>query len=184
MFDIDQLTIRQETSKDHDEVLEVVKSAFGELAMSDKTEHLLVERIRKSPEYVPELSLVAILDQSIIGHVILSKVKIIGEQGPHPSLALAPISVMPKAQGKGVGGHLIEAAHTTARHLGYRSIIVLGHARYFPKFGYQRASSFGISLPFDAPDENCFAIELQKGSLESVSGRVIYSKAFSFLPGQ
>ena len=63
--------------------------------------------------------------------------------------------------------------------MGYRSIVLLGHEKYYPKFGYQQADKFGIELPFDAPKENCMAIELTENGLKNVSGMVVYPKEFN-----
>ena len=68
--------------------------------------------------------------------------------------------------------------HKRAKELGYKSVVLLGHEKYYPRFGYSQADRFGIELPFDVPKENCMAIELTKNGLEGVSGVVEYSKEF------
>jgi predicted N-acetyltransferase YhbS len=105
-------------------------------------------------------------------------VKIKDGKNEFVSLALAPVSVLPEMQGKGVGTMLIEQAHQKARELGYKSIVLLGHEKYYPRFGYQQADTFGINLPFDVPKENCMAVELTKGGLDGVRGMVEYPKEF------
>jgi len=79
---------------------------------------------------------------------------------------------------KGIGGQLIEEAHRIAIELGYQSIILLGHEKYYPKFGYRPLHEFNITLPFDAPKENCMAIELFPNALSNKKGSVIYPKEF------
>jgi len=78
----------------------------------------------------------------------------------------------------GIGGKLIIQAHTIAKEKGYKSVILLGHEKYYPKFGYVIADKFGIELPFEAPKENCMAIELIEGGLKDVNGVVEYPKEF------
>lgn len=73
---------------------------------------------------------------------------------------------------------LIEQAHQKARELGYKSIVLLGQEKNYPRFGYQQADTFGINLPFDVPKENCMAVELTKGGLDGVRGMVEYPKEF------
>ncbi len=62
--------------------------------------------------------------------------------------------------------------------LGYRSVIILGHPDYYPRFGYKRADKFAIKLPFEAAPENCMAVELVEDGLKGVSGEVVYAKEF------
>lgn len=172
------LTIRQEEQADQSRVNEVVEAAFKTATFSDQTEHLLVQRLRQSTAFVPQLSLVAELEKNIVGHVLLTKIVIKEAQKSFPSLALAPVSVHPDFQRKGIGGQLIIAAHQVAKTLGFTSVVLLGYENYYPRFGYQKASDFKIALPFPAPDENCMAIELVEGALSEISGVVEYSKAF------
>lgn len=73
---------------------------------------------------------------------------------------------------------LILEALQKAKELGYRSVVVLGHPDYYPKFGFQKASLWGIKAPFEVPDAVFMAIELWEQALENVSGVVEYSRAF------
>lgn len=173
-----KIIIRQETAKDFPYVFELIKDAFKTEPFSDFTEQFLVERLRKSNAFIPELSMVAELEGEIIGHILLTKIKINTTNESFNSLALAPVSVKPAYQNKGIGGQLILQAHAKAIELGYKSVVLLGHQDYYPRFGYKKASKFGIKLPFDVPDENCMAIELVENGLAGVSGTVEYSKEF------
>lgn len=175
-----EITIRKERAEDYQATEQVVKRAFADMEFSDHKEHELVARIRKDSEaFVPELSLVAILpDEEIVGHILLSKVKIKGENQSTESLALAPVSVLPESQSKGIGKRMILRALELAKELGYGSVVVLGHPGYYPKFGFQKASAWGIRAPFDVPDEVFMAMELRAKALEGVSGVVEYSRAF------
>ena len=172
--------IRIERMEDYKKTEEVVRNAFQSEAFSDKKEHILVQRIRQSEAFVPELSLVAEnVKQEIVGHVLISKVKIVNDKQVAESLALAPVSVVPDYQNKGIGSQLIKAALTSAKNLGYQSVIVLGHQDYYPKFGFKKASTWRIKAPFDVPDEVFMALELTENSLAHVHGVVHYSEAFS-----
>ncbi|MDG4658313.1 N-acetyltransferase [Ectobacillus antri] len=172
------ITIRQETSADHVLTEQVVRSAFANAPYSDQSEHALVERLRKSDAFIPELSLVATDDEQIIGHILLTRAAIINEEKQTETLALAPVSVLPAFQGQGVGKKLIAKALEIAAQLGYHSVIVLGHSEYYPKFGFKRASTWNIKAPFDVPDEVFMALELEKDALSGVSGTVSYASAF------
>ena len=147
--------------------------------MSDHSEQYLVERLRNSEAFIPELSIVAEINQNIAGHILLTRIKVVNNKNEEfESLALAPVSVLPEYQGKGIGGKLIETAHKKAKELGFGSVILLGHENYYPRFGYEIAKKYGIKLPFEVPDENCMTIELIKGTLEGIEGTVVYPKAF------
>lgn len=173
------MTIRQENNNDYEAVFNLIEEAFRKEEFSDHKEQFLVERLRNSNTFIPELSLVAESDGKIIGHILLTKVHIKNEQTQFDSLALAPVSVLPAFQGKGIGSALIKKAHKIAIDLGHKSIVLLGHEDYYPRFGYQQANSFGITFPFDAPKENCMVIELVKNGLKRVQGVVAYPKEFS-----
>lgn len=176
------ITIREERTEDYTTTEQVVKSAFADMEFSHQREHELVAQIRKDSEaFIPELSLVAIhQDQNeIVGHILLSKIKIKQENQSTESLALAPVSVLPKYQRKGIGRMLILDALQKAKELGYRSVVVLGHPEYYSKFGFQKASLWAIQAPFEVQDEVFMATELREHALENVSGVVEYSRAFS-----
>ncbi|MCX6138563.1 MAG: N-acetyltransferase [Ignavibacteriales bacterium] len=172
------VTIRQEAPADYEAVQEIVRLAFLAAPHADGTEHLLVERLRKSKHFIPALSLVAEVDGRCVGHILFSTITIRSGNIVHESLALAPVSVLPDLQRTGIGGKLIGAGHAVARQLGCDSIILVGHAEYYPRFGYRPASTWGITSSFDVPDECFMALELVPGALSSVSGVVEYPAEF------
>ncbi|MGR3774394.1 GNAT family N-acetyltransferase [Bacillus paramycoides] len=172
------VTIRQEQQNDYSKTEEVVKQAFLNEEFSDKTEHELVSRIRKSDAFIPELSIVAV-DKEIVGHIMLSKITIEQDGTSVESLALAPVSVAPSHQKKGIGGKLIAAAIEKAKELGYGSVVVLGHQEYYPRFGFKKASDWNIKAPFEVPDEVFMVMELRENTLQGVEGIVQYSSAFA-----
>lgn len=173
------MIIREEQKSDFEAVAQLILNAFKDIPYSDHKEHLLVERLRSSNSYIPELSLVAEINGQIVGYILLTKISIINDDGDvFPSLALAPIAVLPEFQGKGIGGQLIQRAHEIASKMNYRSVVLLGHPDYYPRFGYKMAKTFGIRLPFYVPDENCMVIELQDSGLVNISGLVQYPNEF------
>ncbi|WP_312642012.1 N-acetyltransferase [Hydrogenoanaerobacterium sp.] len=166
--------IRQEKDSDMDEVYHVVKAAFENAPHTDHDEHNLVNRLRKSSAFIAELSLVAEYEREIVGYILFTKIKI----GTSILLALAPVAVLPAVQSKGIGGQLIRKGHEIACALGYNGCIVLGHAEYYPKFGYKNASFFHIKAPFEVPDDNFMAVEFKKDGLANIQGSVEYAKEF------
>ncbi|WP_300598836.1 N-acetyltransferase [Niabella sp.] len=166
--------IREEHSADATAISEVNEEAFGRADEAN-----LVDLLRNSSAFVPELSLVAEMDGTIVGHVLFTKIKIIDSFNHRfESLALAPIAVRSSFQRQGIGAALIRAGLHKAREIGYLSVIVLGHETYYPKFGFQPASRWNIQAPFDVPDEAFMAVELVECGLKMVSGIVVYAKEF------
>lgn len=169
-----KITIRPEEAADQSAIYALHAAAFGQ-----ENESRLVDLLRKSTHYIPELSIVGELSGDIIGHVLFTKLKIVGAGGQaFDTLALAPISVLPVLQYSGVGGQLIRYGLDAARQLGYGSVIVLGHEHYYPKFGFSPASAWGITTAYEVPGENFMAMELEPGALKGVSGRVVYPPEF------
>lgn len=164
--------IRQEQIKDYEAVHKVVELAFRDMEDSDHSEPFLVDQLRQTDAFIPELSLVAEVDEEIIGHILMTKVEIISENKSVTSLGLAPVSVLPEYQNRGIGSALIREAHKRATELGYGSVVLLGHKDYYPRFGYKQAIDFGIEFPFDVPHEYCMAIELCPESLKDVQGMI------------
>ena len=129
--------------------------------------------LRKGNSFVPELSLVAIKDNKIVGYILFTKIKI----GQCEELALAPLGILPEYQRQGIGGSLIKKGHKIAKKLGYHYSVVLGSKKYYMQFGYVQASNYGIQAPFEVPSENFMAIKLND-SMEEVKGTVEYAKEF------
>src|SRR3546814_12188358 len=114
-----KMNIRKEESKDYKEVFNLIENAFKNEEYTDHKEHFLVERLRNSESFVPELSLVAEIDGQIVGYILLTKIKIINDNLEETaSLALAPVAVLKKYQGKGIGGKLIQKARSEERRVG------------------------------------------------------------------
>lgn len=172
------IEIRRESIKDNNEVYKLVKEAFETAEHADGNEQDLVNKLRESESYIPELSLVALLDNKIVGHIMFTKMYIENENTRYQSLTLAPLAVDPKCQKTGIGGKLIREGLNLAKDLGYNSVSVLGSDKYYPRFGFEEASKFGVKAPFEVPSENFMAIELIEGSLKAVNGTVVYAKEF------
>lgn len=168
------IEIRQENEKDYEEIYKVIKVAFETAEHSDGKEQDLVISLRKSENFIPELSLVAIQDKKIVGYILFTKINI----GKYEELALAPLAVLPKYQRQGIGKKLIEKGHGIAKELEFHYSVVLGSEKYYPKFGYVPASQYGIKAPFEVLDENFMAIKLNNSD-KKILGTVEYAKEFN-----
>lgn len=169
-----KIVIRPEIKSDYLHIKNV-----NDLAFKQQSEGLLIDKLRDNPMFITDLSLVAVLGNEIIGHILFVPINIVDNAMIHDSLALAPMSVLPKFQGKGIGGQLIKYGLNAAKKLGFESVIVLGHKDYYPKFGFQPASKWNIKAPFDVPDEVFMAIELVNNALVDISGVVEYPPEFA-----
>lgn len=169
-----KVTVRQENKNDFKAVFEVNKLAFGQ-----DNEAKLVEFLRESNTFIPELSLVATLDHKIVGHILFTKIKIVGDNNSETeSLALAPMAVRPEFQYKIIGKQLIERGIDRARELHYKSVIVLGHEHYYPKFGFVPADKWNIRSLYNVPANAFMALELITDGLKHTSGLVKYPREF------
>lgn len=174
-----KITIRPETPKDYAATEEVVKEAFLKETMSDQQEHVLVQKLRTSSSFVPELSLVALNEEEkIIAHLLLTENKIVNENQEMRALSLAPVAVHPDFQSQGIGSQLIREGIKRARAAGYQAMIVLGHPTYYPRFGFKPAHLWQIKAPFDVPHEAFMALELTPDALENQTGTVQYPTEF------
>lgn len=166
--------IRQEKVKDYAQIFDVIREAFESEKSSNHKEHLLVDQIRLTDAYIPELALVYTEDEEVVGHVFYSECFI----GDHPALALAPVAVLPEHQGKGIGTQLIEASLERAKWSGFSAIIVLGDPAFYRQYGFEEASQHGITAPINVASENYLVLPLYKGALTDVTGTVSYAAPF------
>ena len=97
------MLLRQEVTKDYKATEHIVKEAFRDAEFADHVEHILVQRLRESDSFISELSLVSEIDGVIVGHILFTKIIIIGEKVWN-TISLAPVSVLPKHQRQGIGG--------------------------------------------------------------------------------
>ncbi|CAL1516468.1 GNAT family N-acetyltransferase [Chitinophaga sp. MM2321] len=171
------ILIREENSEDQTAVFQLLNLAFNQAE-----EAFLVDRLRNSAAFIPSLSLVAVFENKIVGHLLFTKIKIISDgQQATAALALAPLSVLPEFQKQGIGKQLVEEGLQKATELGYNAVIVLGHEHYYPRFGFLPADQWHIEPPFNVPPQNFMALELVPDVLQRVSGMVEYAPEFNIL---
>lgn len=168
------IIIRQEIEKDKTDVYNLIKHTFKQAEHSDGNEHNLVESLRKSKEFIPELSLVSVLDKKIVGHILFTKIR----AGNTTQLALAPLTVALQFQKQGIGSLLVKTGHKIAKEMGFEYSIILGCPEYYSRFGYKPSTEFNIMCPFDVPKEYFMAVNLQ-GKATLINAKVEYPKEFS-----
>ncbi|HMT49953.1 GNAT family N-acetyltransferase [Dietzia sp. UBA5065] len=164
------VTVRPETASDAPSVREVVLAAFPDVDEAD-----LVDALRADEEaWIDGLSWVAVdAAGHLVGHSLLTRCHI----GTASALCLAPCSVRPDRQREGVGTAVTAAALKAARRAGESLVVVLGHPDYYPRFGFERASTHGIRLSIEVPDESLMVLRLDPGA-RIPPGLVRYPRAF------
>jgi putative acetyltransferase len=167
------MMVRPESPQDYTAIDEVNRAAFGQ-----DNEARLVARLRESAGFDPGLSLVAVRDGVIVGHILFSPIVIASEADEVPALALAPIAVLPARQREGIGSQLVREGLAACRQAGHPIVIVVGHPDYYPRFGFTRAGPLGLRAPLPVPDEAFMALALVPGELDGVRGTVRYPPPF------
>jgi putative acetyltransferase len=161
------MIIRREQPQDIAVIRFVNEQAFGGSAEANAIDAL---RARGAAT----LSLVAVMNDRVVGHLFFSPITIESPDRSWPGLGLAPLAVLPDYQRRGIGSALMDAGLEECRRLGCERMIVLGHPDYYPRFGFERASQYGVRFEFEAPDEACLILALQSGALDGVSGVAKY----------
>ena len=166
------IIIRSEKLEDVTAIRIVIKQAFGRSAEAD-----LVDALRQNGKAL--LSLVAEERGQVVGHILFSPVTVETANGERSGVGLAPLAVLPEFQNRGVGSLLVEQGLNHCRAAGHAFAVVLGHAHYYPRFGFSKASRFGIKCEYDVPEEHFMAIELQEGALQNQAGIARYQPEFN-----
>lgn len=166
------MNIRCETSPDYPKIAEVITDAFGQ-----PNEAKLVEAIRNSENYIPELSLVAEIDGNIVAHVLFSYIHIVSNK-ILSVLALAPVAVLPQFQNQRIGTALVQYGLDRADELGEALVIVLGHPSFYSRFGFVQSTDYGIKSPFESPPEAFMVKPLKNYEIKYI-GEVIYPQVFN-----
>lgn len=162
--------IRIENDTDRAAVYALNLSAFETPFEAD-----LVDALREQAR--PVVSIVAEDGDAIIGHIMFSPVSLSGHSGVK-IMGLAPMAVVSGHRSRGIGSALVRAGLERCRQIGFGAVVVLGHPRYYPCFGFSPAVHFGIGCEYEAPKETFMIIELQPGYLRGMSGIVKYPAAF------
>ena len=166
------LSIRNEEPGDSAAIRAVNEGAFGQ---TDEAE--IVDKLRAAGNSV--LSLVAVRDGEIVGHVQFSPVTIEHEGSTIEGVGLGPMAVLPDFQDQGIGSALVEAGLAAVGDRGCPFVVVLGHPHYYPRFGFSPASEQGIASQWeDIPDEAFMALILDEGEMNNVSGVATYGPEF------
>ena len=165
------IEIRADSSDEAPAIRRVHEQAFGR-----PNEARLVELLHAANKALA--SLVAMDDGQVLGHVLFSSVTIDPLQADFNAVGLAPVAVLPDHQRQGIGSRLIREGLERCRQAGYVAVVVLGDPHYYSRFGFKRASHYGLRNEYNA-DEHFMALELKEGALRDLQGVVKYAPEFN-----
>lgn len=163
------IEIREEHHHDIAAIRDVHRRAFGQ-----EQEANIVDALRADGAAL--LSLVAAVDGRVVGHIMYSSASL---DASMTGAALGPMAVLPEYQRRGVGSQLVEAGNRKLKDAGCPFIVVVGHPKYYPRFGFRPASLHGITCEWDVPDDAFMVCVLDESRIEGISGLARYRHEFS-----
>lgn len=166
-----RIVVRAEEPADYPDVRAVNEQAFG-----GRVEARIVDALRSSEG---SLSLVALTDGRVAGHILFTPVTIVPSGGEVRVAGLAPMAVRPEVQRQGIGSALIGEGLARCRRLGYQAVVVVGHPEYYPRFGFAPAKTKGLEYEHPVAPEAFMVLELEPEALKGLSGVVKYGHEFS-----
>jgi len=165
------IEIREEQRLDITSIRELNIKAFGQSQEAD-----IVDQLRPSCNDL--LSLVAVLENQVVGHILFSPATIEGQGRNVSGMALAPMAVLPEYQRQGIGSELVRAGISKLKNKQCPFVLVLGHVEYYPRFGFEPASLYGIRSEWEVPDEVFMILVLNEAEMKGVSGVAKYRQEF------
>ena len=166
------MSIRVEKPIDIEKIWRINAEAFG-----TEEEANLVNVLRNSD--LSYISLVYEENHELIGHIFFSPVELVGNNSGLRVIGLAPMAVIPEMQNKGIGSLLVKAGIQQCIAEDYDVIVVLGHPKFYPKFGFVPSVNYGIKSEYEVPEDVFMVLELKENTLQGRQGTVKYHEAFS-----
>ncbi|MHB9009914.1 MAG: GNAT family N-acetyltransferase [Limisphaerales bacterium] len=162
-----KIVIRSETQDDAGTITEVTVAAFKTLEISQHTEQFIIEALRAAKALT--VSLVAEMEDRIIGHIAFSPVTI--SDGTPNWYGLGPVSVLPLHQRKGIGKALIHEGLARLKELKAQGCCLVGHPDYYRKFGFENVSGLAhAGVPPEVFFTLCFEGAMPRGTVEFHDG--------------
>ena len=186
-----RITIRPEKHKDYKSIVSLILRSFQEgTDYSDGTDIIaLVEEIRDSKYYIPELSFVAELNDMIVGHFLFSKFPLSPtKEGGYVNgenseiVMLAPVSVNADYFRQGIGTAMLNLGIEKVKELGYKGITVEGNYNFYNRVGFRTSSEYNIfpTSGYPMKEPRCMMCqETYEGALDDMQGYIVYDMYFN-----
>ena len=166
------IRIREEQPHDIEAISELNVQAFGQTQEAD-----LIDKLRQNCNDL--LSLVAVIQDQVVGHVLFSPARIESLERTVQGMALAPMAVLPEYQRQGIGSELVRTGIDKLKEWPCPFLIVLGHAEYYPRFGFEPASRYGIRSEWEVPDDAFMILVLNEPDMNDISVVAKYRPEFT-----
>ena len=153
---------------------EVAIARVNDAAFGQADESRMIEAIRVAQH--DRISLVATIGSEVVAHIMFTPVVV--ESAQVTVMGLAPLAVLPAFQRQGIGSQLVQEGLARCLQSGCQAVVVVGHAEYYPRFGFRSGRSFGLRCEYSVPDDVFMAVELVPGGLAACSGLVRYLPEF------
>ncbi|MEU6022741.1 GNAT family N-acetyltransferase [Micromonospora sp. NPDC048871] len=176
------LRLRPEDTADTGAVRRVLAAAFARPDVAIPPEVRLVDELRGSDAWLPELAMVAEYGGEIVGYALFTRVTVSAPGQVAPALALGPVAVAPHRQRIGLGGAVVQAGLEAATELGERLVVVLGDPGYYRRFGFSRADRMGLTSPWSGLGEPWQALVLPPSTSDEPpppQGEVVFPPPWS-----
>ena len=169
--------IRREEEKDYRRVEEIAREAFWNLYFPGTDIHAVVNKLRRSPDFIKELTYVIEVNGQVEGAIFYTTSKIIDKNKiEHKVISFGPVFISPKLHRQGLGRKLITYTIEKAKEMGYRAIITLGYPYHYEPYGFLGGKRYGISMPDMNFYKGLLVLPLSEGALENISGYVLFSE--------
>jgi len=166
------IKIRGEQKQDILAIRKVNIRAFSQTQEAD-----IVDKLRQNCRGL--ISLVAVMQSQVVGHILFSPATVEYEDRTVQGMGLAPMAVLPEYQRQGIGSKLIRAGIAKLKRRQCPFIIVIGHAEYYPRFGFEPASRYRIRCEWEVPDDAFMILSLNKSGMQGVLGVAKYRPEFA-----
>lgn len=176
------IEIRRELPEDAHAVDAMVRRAFHNLHGKGCNEHLLTKKLRNAPEYLPEISRIALVGGEVIGAIFYSKAQVVDGDTRHEVATFGPLAVRPDWWMRGVGTLLLEETLPLAAKAGFPGVVIFGEPEFYPRVGFKTCDQYGVTTKDGKNFKAFMAYELTPGAMAEVHGKFYEAPVFEDLP--
>lgn len=169
------IKIRHENESDYRLVEEVARESFWNLYFPGCAEHVVVNKIRKSPDFIPALSFIIEVDEEIAGAIFYTHSKIVNDKESFDTISFGPVFILPKFHRIGLGRKLITHSIEEAKKLGYKAITTLGYPYHYEPYGFVGGKKYNVSMEDGNFYKGLLVLPLYEGALDKVHGHAVFS---------